>query len=186
MARAVEQQLQQGRRAVPGRISAYVFEAADDPAALLYVGRWESRRALEIYRRQAPQPGPSEWHATPPTVETFEPVATYVEMYAPADIASLLVVDGPPDSAGERRTYLMAYGQMLRAQQVGIVEYEIAEDPDRPGRFAIFARWRTAAERDAHRARGGQRMVDELAGLGATVRRFDGLQRAETPSETPS
>ena len=186
VARAVEEQLGRGGSVVPGRVDAYAFESLDDATCLLYVGRWKSREVLDAYRRRAPHPGPVDWYTQIPTVEVYEPLATYVEMYAPSEAASLLLLDGPPEGAPAVREYLLTYARGVPARELGGVEYEFGQHPDRTGHFVAFARWRTLADRNAYRAGPGARFVDELRALGCTVSRFDGHRRAATVWETPS
>jgi hypothetical protein len=63
------------------------------------------------------------------------------------------------------------------------VEHELGEDEDRPGRFALFVRWRTSADVEPSRAYIRTWFDPALAERGATLRRYDGRVRAETSLE---
>jgi quinol monooxygenase YgiN len=185
IARGATEQLRRSGAAVQGRIDAHLFEDEDDPQLLAYVGRWESRAAFESYFQHYGQFGVPAWYAEPPRVWRCEPLKTYVQIYARSEVASLILIDGPAETAGQRRDLVLAYGRTFDPAAIGIVEYEVAADVDDPGRLVIFARWHSAKAAAVRPVR-HRDFIPPLQALGATVRRLVGPQRAETPWETPS
>ncbi len=185
VARAAAEHLGRPGPRIPGRIDAHLFEDDNAPCTFVYVGRWETRAAFEDSFRGLGQFGEPGWYAAPPTVQFYEPLKTYVEMYAPSRAASLALADVPTEAAPAARAHLLAYGRQVSAHDLGAVEYEFGEATDRPGRFLALAKWRTPADRDAYRTGAGAHFLGELATLGASIQQFGGLQRAKTPWEPP-
>jgi hypothetical protein len=104
----------------------------------------------------------------------------YVQMFEPSEIATLTIVEGQPRTAPELRAYLLDRRKHLNFREHNIVEHEIGEDEDRPGRFELFVRWRTAADVGTGRTWVRAWFDPALADRGATLQRYDGRVRAET------
>ena len=166
-----------------GRLDSYLFEDREDPCLVVTVSRWESRSAFEAMLERLGVIGGADLYEGAPTFTVYRPLLRYVRMFEPSEVATLTVVEGDIATAPELRAYLVGNRRRMDLRAMGIVEHEIGEDEDRPGRFAFFVRWRTTAAVEAGRAQVRAWLDPAVASFGATIRRYDGRVRAETSLE---
>ena len=134
-----------------GRIDSYLFEDRADPCLVVAVSRWESRTAFTAMLGRIGVIGGMDLYEGEPSFAFYRPLLRYVRMFEPSEIATLTIVEGDTAKAPELRDYVVSNRKRMDLRAMGIVEHEIGEDEDRPGRFAFFARWRTAAAVEASR-----------------------------------
>jgi heme-degrading monooxygenase HmoA len=166
-----------------GRIDSYLFEDRADPSLVVSVSRWESRTAFAAMLGRLGVIGGQDLYEGEPSFTFFRPLLRYVRMFEPSEIATLTIVEGDITRAVELRDYVVSNRKRMDLRAMGIVEHEIGEDEDRPGRFAFFVRWRTAAAVEAGRSQVRVWLDPAVASFGATIRRYDGRVRAETSLE---
>ena len=174
------EQFARDKRLVPGRVDAQLYQAVDEPLDLLYVGRWTNKDAFEAFRQRGPLFTALGPHAQPSEVRIYEPLKSYVEMYAPSELLTAVLIDGarvPPD---ELLASLRAHDQLVNPREAGLVEYEAARGVEQPAQILVQARWRSVDAAAAHYAAFGRDFDAALIRLGATIRRFSGCLRART------
>jgi quinol monooxygenase YgiN len=180
VARLAEERYRARSEARSGRVDSYLFEDRSDPCLVVTVSRWESREAFEASRRRLGIIGGAELYQGEPEFSVYRPLIRYAQMFEPSEVATLTIVEGAPRTAPELRAYLLDRRKQLNFREHNIVEHEIGEDEDRPGRFELFVRWRSAADVGTGRTWVRGWFDPALADRGATLRRYDGRVRAET------
>ena len=110
----------------------------------------------------------------------YESLKTYVEMYAPSELLTAVLIDALEADRDDVRALLQAHGARMEPRDWSLVEYEVGRGVDEPAHFLVQARWRTADAAAANLADFGRDLDVRLAALGAEVRRFDGRARART------
>jgi hypothetical protein len=166
-------------------MDSYLFEDRSDPLLIVTVARWSSRAAFETLYNNLGLIGGAGMYEGTPAFSVCRPILRYVQMFAPSAIATLTMVEGPLERATELREFLVSTRKGMDLREYGIVEHEIGEDEDRPGRFSLFVRWRTSAAVPAGRAAISDWFDPAVASFGATLRRYDGVVRAEMPLYVP-
>lgn len=181
--RQATERFQARTEAGSGRIDSYLFEDREDACLVVTVSRWESRAAFEVMLERFGVIGGADLYEGEPSSSVYRPLTRYVRLFEPSEVATLTIVEGKPEAASELRAYLLERRKHLNLRAHGIVEHELGEDEDRPGRFEMFVRWQTAAAVEAGRTWIRTWFDPELASFGATIQRYDGRVRAETSLE---
>jgi heme-degrading monooxygenase HmoA len=178
---AASVRLRQTARAA-GRIDAFLFEDRHDPSLLIHVGRWKSETAFSTTQRQEGLFGQSDWYVERPTISVFQPLRTYAMALAPAQVATLAIIECAPVTAPVLRRFLLERRQTVNPREYGIVELELSADVQQAGRFLFFVRWQSQEHVDRGRTQLRSSLDPEVTALGGTIRRYDGRVRAETAS----
>ena len=171
-------------RAVHGRWHASLYQSLADSTRLLYVGHWDTRQAFEDDRTRSGRLADHDWFEAPPVPSFYRSLRSYERVCAHSGAASVVLIDGPTETAGPRRELVLGIPDEIGDQLAAVVAYEIGQDEHRPGCLVAVIRWRSEADRRGSRATWAGAVFDRrLAALGGTIRRFDGLSTAESSIE---
>jgi hypothetical protein len=165
---------------------AFVFQALDDPDALLYLAEWERRAAFDA---RAEEVGSRAWvreHAVRVAVTFLQPLHTVEKVLAPVEVAQLARLRVPSAA----RTAVVAY---LRDEAtIGFADPHFAvrtlyTDPRVPGDLLVYRGWSSPAGLAAYQGGRWPAIVAELGRHGVTGAYFRGYTRAAHygPPEPP-
>jgi hypothetical protein len=162
--------------------TAQVFQGLTDPAAMLYLGQWNSRESYEsrdtshLARLDALCEGPA-YRAFCHQLSLYEIVSSQVQ------VAACLIIRAPEGCVADIVTYLHSEAALVTQAQPGFVLRAVYQDLDDPGQLFVLVGWRSAAEQDAARRSVLAATRQRLQELGAAIEDFRGRTRAEIERE---
>jgi hypothetical protein len=158
-----------------------LYQHFDDPHRLLYVGEWESRRAFDAYRANAPMPGRLDQFVQPPAIRYYRRLALFEHVLTPFDLVYVDHVEGAPATHAARRDLALGYHRHAARAHPGLALLMTNERLDDPQDLLIVSGWRQHPSASPAGPTPDQTLFEQLRGSGGVVNRFIGRPLVETP-----
>jgi quinol monooxygenase YgiN len=165
---------------VVGRRHARLYQHLNDPCRLLYVGEWESRRAVEAYRMTAPMPGRPDQFVQMPAFRYYRRLALFEHVLLPFDVVYVNQVTGPAETHAARRDLAVAYHREAARARLGLTLLMTNECTDDVQGLLLISGWRLHAPANHAKHSTDESLMEQLRATGGVVNRFVGRQLIET------
>ena len=180
VALAAARQELEARGAQPAaRREAHIFQAIDEPGALLYVGEWADRTAFELYRGDNGPRAVEEAVREGGEYVICERLVFFGRFAYRAQVIACGIVEAPPEAAEAVRQLVVPSGRWTIHGWPGLVHYTVFREITHSRRYVVVHGWQSEAALQAFRQARGE-FRETLDRIGATLIQFTGRERVST------
>ena len=156
-----------------------LFQAIEDPCALLSLAHRDSRGASEAFLARVRGAETESLFEDEPIISYCRALASFEQVLVPTGAAGAVLFDAPEPAAATLAASVLDCFHTWRDQYHALLWYELLSDEDRPGCIALLHGWRTEGDLTAARGAMAAEADRQARRAGASLTRFDGRLRAE-------